>query len=108
MQNEHTTAQQSEPLVCLAKAYSQNEALKLQIWLDSAGIPYWVQHEQAAALYMYTPAVGPIEFWSTPEAAEQFQASFGVQVPIASHCPACDAATVQGRLDCPSCGLFLG
>lgn len=105
----------AEPwLITVARAATSTEVVRLQLALDSAGIRYVTQHDRLQTLMggTYNAVVGPVEFQVRPDdraAAEAAIAdSFEVdpsQVP--KECPACGAASLPARLDCPACGLFL-
>lgn len=105
--------------VPLLTAWSITEALRVRMLLDRARVHYLVKNEGVqnligggAGLGGYNPATGPIEFHVLESdkawLEEAMEDLFNVHLEgIPEICPACEART-QHKVDCPSCGLFLG
>lgn len=104
--------------ICVAKAFSMAEALALQSYLGSHGIPYTTRHWNtqnligAGSLSGVNPAIGPIEIWVPHEFAQAAKAALDARFEIETlakleACPACSAALKPYHLSCPGCGLSL-
>lgn len=101
-------------LITVARAATTSEVHRLSIALGAAGVPFVTTNVLAHTLGggSYSAAFGPVAFkvaaqWV--EAAEQALAEAYAVRPelVPERCPACDAPTLRGVLDCPACGLFL-
>lgn len=85
------------------------EAMRLKLLFDRAGLPYMVNHELT-----FTHVIpGNIRFKIQEKhlewAVEALESAFSVSgAPIPEICPACQSHTNPLALDCPECGLFLG
>ena len=102
-------------LVPIAHAANLGEAIRVQMMLDRADLPYLMQGEKLYGIYGNAALglAGPMAFLIPKELQAQAEASlmelFDVQPSkVACNCPACDAMVGNGEVDCPNCGLFLG
>lgn len=102
-----------QKLVSIATAHDQLEAIRIKMLLDRTQIPYTVRGELLHSLVIAAPsALGPMEFLVSSELHDQAKAAleelFDIRPEaIPKTCPACDSKTEPGKLECPSCGLFL-
>lgn len=98
--------------VPIATAQDQMQAINTELLLNRVGIPFRIKGEFLHQLYGLagTQLFGPKEFLIPQHlesaALEALDQVFEVG-ELPAHCPACDAATVRGRLDCVECGLTL-
>ena len=99
----------------IATARNQVEAIRLQMLLDRAMLPYRMRGENLYAIYgdVAMSLAGPIQFLIPKEMKEQAEERllelFSVDPQsLPSQCPACEANVPKGMCDCPNCGLFLG
>ena len=100
-------------------AENSTMAIKIRLLLDRAKVPYMVKNENVQHLFGggaiggFNPVTGPMEF-HVPEhliaqAQEAMQEIFDIHYDdLPDNCPACDTHIPEGKVDCPSCGLFLG
>lgn len=100
-------------LIRIAVAQNLMEAMGIELLLNRAGIDYKVRGAHIHQLYgAVAGAWQPIEFMIREQdrelAEDVLDDLFEVAEDLPERCPACDHATQRGRLDCPSCGLFLG
>lgn len=100
-------------LIRIAVAQNMTEAIGIELLLNRAGIDYKIQGEHTHRLYGAVVGIWqPIEFLIREHDRELAEGVlddlFDVDVELPEHCPACNHTTERGRLDCPSCGLFLG
>lgn len=100
--------------VSIAKAHDQSEAIRIQLLLNRACIPYRIIGEHMHNVYGLAGAAlfGPMEFIIPVQLKEQAEAElqnlFDVSLDLPDFCPACEAHIGKTSVDCPSCGLFLG
>ena len=101
--------------VSIARAHSLNESIRLRLLLDRTRIPYRIRNEQILEVYpmALTSAFGAMEFEVPAEMFQEAQAALDeiFEIDLANlpeFCPACDFPTASPKLECPSCGLFLG
>jgi hypothetical protein len=100
--------------VSIAKAHDQSEAIRIQLLLNRAGIPYRIIGEHMHTVYGLAGAAlfGPMVFIIPShlrEAAEsELQNLFDVNLDLPEYCPACESPVSGVAVDCASCGLFLG
>lgn len=103
----------SQKFVSIARAHDQTEAIRIRLLLDRTQIPYQVKGEMLHSLWIAgTSALGPMEFLVPSELKDQAEAAledlFDLHPEdIPAICPACNSKTQAGKLECPSCGLFL-
>ena len=102
----------SPKFVSIARAHDQTEAIRIRLLLDRTQIPYQVKGELLHSLWIAgTSALGPMEFLVPSELREQAEEAlkslFDLNTDIPEECPACSAKTQPGKLECPSCGLYL-
>lgn len=107
-------AESSNRLVTVARAATATEVHRLSLVLGAAEIPFFTTNNLAHILggSSYNAAFGPVAFKVPVEcvaAAESALAeAYDVRPELVpERCPACEAPTQRGRLDCPACGLFL-
>jgi hypothetical protein len=100
--------------VTVASARNQTEAIHYRLLLDRTMIPYRVVNENPALMIQSTGFgfLSRIEFQVQSQdvaaAAERLGELFEIHgEKIPEKCPACDSPTRKGKLECPSCGLFL-
>lgn len=100
--------------VSIALASDMTEAIRIRMLLDRTRIPYRVKNELISNIYSMSVgnAIGPMEFQVPselyPVAMEVLEEIYEIRMEnIPEECPACDARTIPGRTECPSCGLFL-
>lgn len=108
-------AEQPVAMFPIAHASNLGEAIKIQMLLDRAGLPYHMRGENLYGIYGNAAMglAGPMEFLIPSALKEQAEESlldlFEVHLAnLPTHCPACEARVPKGEVDCPSCGLFLG
>ena len=103
----------SSKFVSIAQAHDQTQAIQIRLILDRTRIPYQIKGELLHSLWLAgTSALGPMEFLVPTELKEEAEAAlqeiFDLRPEdIPETCPACGAKTEPGKLECPSCGLFL-
>ena len=103
----------SPKFVSIAQAHDQNEAIRIRLILDRTRIPYQVKGELLHSLWLAgTSALGPMEFLVPTELKKEAEEAlldlFDLHPEdIPANCPACGSKTEPGKLECPSCGLFL-
>ncbi|MFK7969659.1 MAG: hypothetical protein AB8F95_04790 [Bacteroidia bacterium] len=91
------------------KAANAQEALRLKMLFDRAGIPYLVHDELVSTHVIPVPIRFKVPEDQLALAHKQLEAAFDVSAEnIPERCPACDSKTDPSSLDCPDCGLFLG
>lgn len=108
-------AEQPVVMYPIAQASNLGEAIKIQMLLDRARLPYRMRGENLYGIYGNAAMgfVGPMEFLIPSELKEQAEEClldlFDVHLAsLPTHCPACEARVPKGEVDCPNCGLFLG
>lgn len=100
--------------VSIAKAHDQSEAIRIQLLLNRACIPYRIIGEHMHHIYGIAGAAlfGPMEFIIPSHLRESAEAElqnlFDINTELPDQCPACDSEIVGVAVDCPACGLFLG
>lgn len=107
--------EQRVELFPIASASNLGEAIRIQMLLDRARLPYRIHGDKLFGLYgdAALSLAGPIQFLIPLHLKEQAEEClieiFDVQLgSLPANCPACDAQVGRGLVDCPSCGLFLG
>lgn len=96
----------------IATAHDQMQAINLELLLNRVGIPFRIKGEFLHQLYGMAgnQLFGPKEFLIPQHleasALEALDHVFEVG-ELPAHCPACDARTIRGKMDCPECGLSL-
>jgi|GEM_PF-3381726 len=100
--------------VSIARAHSQTEGIRIRMLLDRTQIPYQVRGEMLHAMgFAGASALGPMDFLVPHELKEAAEGAleelFDVHADeIPEECPACNTKTQRDKLECPSCGLYLG
>jgi hypothetical protein len=110
------TAEHPIPYFTIASAHSQVEAIRIQMLLDRARLPYRMRGDKLYALYgdmIASALAGPMQFLIPVElkalAEECLMDIFTVDPQnLPNQCPACDTPVPSGTCDCLGCGLFLG
>lgn len=99
----------------IASACNQVEAIRIQMLLDRARLPYRMRGENLYHIYGNVAATlaGPLQFLIPKELKEQAEECllelFTLDPSNLPHqCPACETQVPHGAYDCPGCGLFLG
>lgn len=99
----------------IASARTQVEAIRIQMLLDRACLPYRLRGDNLYAIYGDIASMfsGPMQFLIPSElremAEERLEELFTVHPQnLPSQCPACESFVPTGLCDCPNCGLFLG
>jgi hypothetical protein len=99
----------------IAQAHNQVEAIRIQMLLDRARLPYQMRGDKLFWIYgnIAVALAGPMEFLIPKEMKEQAEERlldlFTVDPQNLPHqCPACDTPVPTGTCDCLGCGLFLG
>ena len=108
-------SEQRVELFPIATASNLGEAIRIQMLLDRARLPYRLHGDKLFGIYGDAAFAwaGPMQFLIPLHLKEQAEEClleiFDVQTTnLPSKCPACDARVSRGEVDCPSCGLFLG
>lgn len=98
----------------VAKAHNETEFILIKLLFDRTQIPYQVRGEHLQSIYGMAGATlfGPTEFLVPSEMQEETEMAlaeiFEVDpANIPENCPACNAPTEKGKLECPDCGLHL-
>ena len=108
-----TRPSESVQFSIIARAYNEGEAIRIRMMLDRAKVPYVVWGENMHMTRGFaTPAFEPTTFVVDSRYVDQAQEALEevhhVNLDLPEHCPACDAKTERGKLECPNCGLYLG
>ena len=91
------------------QAANAQEAMRLKLLFDRAGISYLVHDELISTHVIPVPIRFKVQESQFTLAMSQLESAFEISPgDIPGTCPACGSKTAAPSLDCPGCGLFLG